>query len=211
MPSLECFSKDTLWKIKKPTPPRNRGIPRENISRRRESTNKSRGSPLTLKVWQKCLNFSGTYSDVVVATPWLQRSNSCTFGGILASSRCSVTNSSSGLIFVKIRAESGRIFSKNPGKIRAKIRAKLKFLWVCRLFVVSVRSARYFAVWQTAQYCAKRALNHKNPGKIIKIRALSGQFSPNARISGRARIYPGDLVALQMQPGAICVVGPQNR
>ena len=28
----------------------------------------------------------------------------------------SVTNSSSGLIFVKIRAESGRIFSKNPGK-----------------------------------------------------------------------------------------------
>ena len=125
MPSLECFSKDTLWKIKKPTPPRNRGIPRENISRRRESTNKSRGSPLTLKVWQKCLNFSGTYSDVVVATPWLQRSNSCTFGGILASSRCSVTNSSSGLIFVKIRAESGQIFSKNPGKIRAKIRAKL--------------------------------------------------------------------------------------
>ena len=51
------------------------------------------------------------------------------------------------LIFVKIRAESGQIFSKNPGKIRAK----LKFLWVCRLFVVSVRSARYFAVWQTAQ------------------------------------------------------------
>ena len=40
----------------------------------------------------------------------------------------SVTNSSSGLIFVKIRAESGRIFSKNPGKIRAKIRAKLNFV-----------------------------------------------------------------------------------
>ena len=40
---------------------------------------------------------------------------------------CSVPNSSSGLIFVIIRAESGRIFSKNPGKIRAKIRAKLKF------------------------------------------------------------------------------------
>ena len=44
----------------------------------------------------------------------------------------SVPNSSSGLIFVKIRAESGRIFSKNPGKIRAKIRAKLK----CCDFVV---------------------------------------------------------------------------
>ena len=39
----------------------------------------------------------------------------------------SATNSSSGLIFVKIRAESGRIFNKNPGKIRAKIRAKLIF------------------------------------------------------------------------------------
>ena len=40
----------------------------------------------------------------------------------------SVLNSSSGLLFVKIRAESGRIFSKNPGKIRAKIRAKLNFV-----------------------------------------------------------------------------------
>ena len=40
----------------------------------------------------------------------------------------SVPNSSSGLIFVKIRAESGRIFSENPGKIRAKIRAKLNFV-----------------------------------------------------------------------------------
>jgi len=29
----------------------------------------------------------------------------------------SATNSSSGLIFVKIRAESGRIFNKNPGKM----------------------------------------------------------------------------------------------
>ena len=31
---------------------------------------------------------------------------------------CSVPNSSSGLIFVKIRAESGQIFSKNPGKTK---------------------------------------------------------------------------------------------
>ena len=37
--------------------------------------------------------------------------------------KISVTNSSSGLIFVKIRAESGQIFSKNPGKIQAKIQA----------------------------------------------------------------------------------------
>ena len=56
---------------------------------------------------------------------------------------CSVPNSSSELIFVKIRAESGPIFSKNP--------SKTKVLGVCRLFVISVRSARYFAVWQTAQ------------------------------------------------------------
>ena len=36
----------------------------------------------------------------------------------------------------------------------------------------------------------------QNPGKITKIRALSGRFSTNARISGRTRIYPGDLVTL---------------
>ena len=40
----------------------------------------------------------------------------------------SVPNSSSGLIFAKIRAESGRIFRKNPGNIRAKIRAKLNLV-----------------------------------------------------------------------------------
>ena len=40
----------------------------------------------------------------------------------------SVPNSSSGFIFVKIQAESGRIFSENLGKIRAKIRAKLNFV-----------------------------------------------------------------------------------
>ena len=31
---------------------------------------------------------------------------------------------------------------------------------------------------------------------MTKIRALSGRFSPNARISGRARVYPGDLGTL---------------
>jgi len=40
---------------------------------------------------------------------------------------CSVTNSSYGLIFVKIRAKYGRIFSKNTSEIRAKIRAKFMF------------------------------------------------------------------------------------
>ena len=52
-----------------------------------------------------------------------------------------------------------------------------------------------FCLYQTAQYRAIRALNHKS-GQITKIRALSGRFSPNARISGQARINPGDLVAL---------------
>ena len=38
----------------------------------------------------------------------------------------------------------------------------------------------------------------QNPGKITKIRALSGRLSPNTRISGRARIYPGDLGTLSL-------------
>ena len=46
----------------------------------------------------------------------------------------SVPNSSSGLIFVKIRVESGRIFSKNQGKIRVKIRAKLNFVILSSIY-----------------------------------------------------------------------------
>ena len=38
----------------------------------------------------------------------------------------------------------------------------------------------------------------QNPGTITKIRALSRRLSPNARISGRARIYPGDLGTLSL-------------
>ena len=52
---LGCFSKDTLKKNKKPNPVRNWGAPRENISRRRGWSNKSRGSLKTLEVWQKCM------------------------------------------------------------------------------------------------------------------------------------------------------------
>ena len=62
----------------------------------------------------------------------------------------SVPNSSSGLIFVKILAESGRIFSKNPGRIRAKIRAKLKFCDSVVFLLFRARSDRYFAIWRTA-------------------------------------------------------------
>ena len=56
---------------------------------------------------------------------------------------CSVPNSSSELIFYK-----------NQGGIRADFLQKSrqdKFLLVCRLFVISEHSARYFSVWQTAQ------------------------------------------------------------
>ena len=44
-----------------------------------------------------------------------------------------MTNSSYGLIFVKIWAKYGRIFSKITSEIRAKIRAKFKFLRCCLL------------------------------------------------------------------------------
>ena len=66
--------------------------------------------------------------------------------GLLKQSLHSVTKSSSGLIFVNIRAVSGQIFSKNPGKIRAKIRAKLKFCDVVVFLRFRARSTRYFAV-----------------------------------------------------------------
>ena len=49
---LGCFSKDTLKKNKNPTPARNWGAPRKNISRRRGWSNKSRGSLKALEVWQ---------------------------------------------------------------------------------------------------------------------------------------------------------------
>ena len=50
---LRCFSKDTLKENKKPNPVRNWGGPRENISRRRGESDKSRGSPKALEVWKK--------------------------------------------------------------------------------------------------------------------------------------------------------------
>ena len=48
-----CFSKDTLKKNKKPNPVRYWGGPRENISRRRGWSDKSRRSPKALEVWKK--------------------------------------------------------------------------------------------------------------------------------------------------------------
>ena len=51
--TVGCFSKDTLKKNKNPTPARNWGAPRKNISRRRGWFNKSRGLLKALEVWQK--------------------------------------------------------------------------------------------------------------------------------------------------------------
>ena len=51
--TLGCFSKDTLKENKKPNPVRNWGGPRENISRRRRESDKSRRSPKALEVWKK--------------------------------------------------------------------------------------------------------------------------------------------------------------
>ena len=69
-------------------------------------------------------------------------------------------------------------------------------------FLIRAHSERYFADWRTAQYRSERALHHKIPGNVSKIRALSRSFPPNARISGRARIYPGDLLTLLMKTQA---------
>ena len=45
--------------------------------------------------------------------------------------------------------------------------------------------------------CLEHAQNHKNTGKITKIRTLyQWAFLPNARIYGHARIYMGDFPAL---------------
>ena len=51
--TLGCFWKDTLKKNKKPNPVRNWGGPKENISRRRGWSDKSRRSPKALEVWKK--------------------------------------------------------------------------------------------------------------------------------------------------------------
>ena len=58
-PPLGCFIKDTLKKNKNRNPVRNWGVPRKNISRRREWSNKSRGLLNTLKVWRKIGEIGG--------------------------------------------------------------------------------------------------------------------------------------------------------
>ena len=80
---------------------------------------------------------------------------------------CSVTNSLSGLIFVKIRAESKRIFSKNPGKI--KFCDSVIYLWF------RARSDRYFAVWRTCTKSQKSGQNHKHPGDFPQMPGYPGK------------------------------------
>ena len=57
------------------------------------------------------------------------------------------------------------------------------------------RHVQQQAIWQTAQWRSQCALNHKSPGRITKIWALSGRIST---IAGHLMPgYPGDLVTLQ--------------
>ena len=105
---------------------------------------------------------------------------------------CSVTNSLSGLIFVKIRAESKQIFSKNPGK--TKFCDSVIYLWF------RARSDRYFAVWRTCTKSQKSGQNHKHPGDFPQ---MPGYPS--------ARIYPGDLVTLPMTKRKHCFAKHQKQ
>ena len=104
----------------------------------------------------------------------------------------SVPNSSTGLIFVKIRAESGRILLRFLAKIRAKPGQNLSFCeFVVFLWFVYVQHIILpFGKQFNNALDARHAQSHKSPGVIRAI------FS-NARISGRARIHPDDLVTLQ--------------
>ena len=55
---------------------------------------------------------------------------------------------------------------------------------VCRLFVISEHSARYFSVWQTAQYCGKCAINHNIRANSPKSGRYSGDY-PQIEIMGQ--------------------------
>ena len=45
----------------------------------------------------------------------------------------------------------------------------------------------------------ERAQNHKKTGKITKIRAFDGRFSPNARLDGHARLKTSVLGTLVIE------------
>ena len=116
------------------------------------------------------------------------------------------------MTFCFIRAH----FCKNTGaffaKIRAKIQAKFKFVMLSSFFdLVHIQKVAkqlniliYINILITLWTCTKSqkyGQNHKNTGKITKIRAKSqkyGRFSTNARIYGHVRINTGDLFTLCM-------------
>ena len=126
-------------------------------------------------------------------------------------------NSSDGLIFVKRRALDGPFLDKNTGFRRAKFtflififlskfakkvkieqnlffsnagqggHHKIKCMEILRrpkLHLNVRRSSQAGSQWWIP---SERAQNHIWTGKITKIRALDGLFSPNARLDGRAR------------------------
>ena len=86
---------------------------------------------------------------------------------------------------VKIRAESGQIFSKNPGKLRAKIRAKLNFVILSSIYDLGHVQTGILPFGEQLH-------NALNVHQITKIRAKSQK-------SGR---YPGDFPQMPGYPGA---------
>ena len=76
--TLGWFIKDTLKKNKNRNPVRNWGVPRKNISRRREWSNKSRGLLNTLKVWRKIGEIGrGIVQEVLLSVFSMQSPCSC--------------------------------------------------------------------------------------------------------------------------------------
>ena len=96
----------------------------------------------------------------------------------------SVTNSSSGLIFVKFRALSGRLFSKNPGKNLGFCDCRFFVIWctfgalLCRLANSSI------ALWMCTK-SHKSGQNHKNPGVIRAIFHNRPDIRARPDLSGR--------------------------
>ena len=105
--------------------------------------------------------------------------------------KSSVTNSSSELNFVKIRAESGRTFSKNPGKIRVESGQKSRYLPYNTSISVFIRVTLYSAffcclanssitLW-TCTESQKSGQNHKKSGVITESQK-SGQNHKNSGV-----------------------------
>jgi len=92
-----------------------------------------------------------------------------------------VTNSSYGLIFVKIRAKYGRIFSKNTGENTGKIHVVVILSSFCDL--VHVQSV--------IDLFANQLNNAFNLHKITKIRVKSQKYGRNTGDFAKMPVYTG--------------------